>query len=125
MDKRTLKLSRSYLTSGIMEGDVISTQSEGTPQGPPLRPLLSNIVLDEMDKELEKRKHSFVRYAEDTNAYVQSETAAKRVMINIVKFIEGKLLLRVNRAKTKVSRPDESMLLGFCFRTYKGRWIIK
>jgi len=124
-DKRTLKLIRHYLTSGIMEGGVISTRSEGTPQGSPLSPMLSNIILDEMDKELEKRQHSFVRYADDISVYTQSETAAKRVMNSIIKFIEGKLLLKVNREKTKVSRPEESMLLGFSFRTYKGQWIIK
>jgi len=124
-DKRTLRLIRSYLTSGIMEGGVISTRSEGTPQGSPLSPLLSNIILDELDKELEKRQHSFVRYADDISVYTQSEMAAKRVMSSIIKFIERKLLLRVNREKTKVSRPEESMLLGFSFRTYKGRWIIK
>ena len=124
-DKRTLKLIRSYLTSGIMEGGVISTRSEGTPQGSPLSPLLSNIILDELDKELEKRQHSFVRYADDISVYTQSETAANRVMNSIIKFIEEKLLLKINREKTKVSRPEESMLLGFSFRTYKGRWIIK
>lgn len=124
-DKRTLKLIRSYLTSGIMEGGVISTRSEGTPQGSPLSPLLSNIVLDELDKELEKRGHSFVRYADDISVYVKSEAASKRVMTGIMWFIESKLLLKVNRLKTKVSRPEESMLLGFSFRTYKGRWIIK
>lgn len=124
-DKRTLKLIRSYLTSGIMEGGVISPRSGGTPQGSPLSPLLSNIVLDELDKELEERGHSFVRYADDVSVYVQSETAAKRVMNSTVGFIEDKLLLKVNRQKTRVSRPEGSMLLGFSFRTYKGRWIIK
>jgi RNA-directed DNA polymerase len=124
-DKRTLKLIRSYLTSGIMEGGVISTRSEGTPQGSPLSPLLSNIILDELDKELENRQHSFVRYADDISVYTQSETAGKRVMNSVIKIIEGKLLLKVNREKTKVSRPEGSMLLGFSFRTYKGRWIIK
>jgi group II intron reverse transcriptase/maturase len=124
-DKRTLKLIRSYLTSGIMEGGVISTRSEGTPQGSPLSPLLSNIVLDELDKELEKRGHSFVRYADDVSVYLSSEAAAKRVMTNITTFIEGKLLLKVNREKTKVSKPEGSMLLGFSFRLLKGKWIIK
>ena len=107
-DKRTLKLIRSYLTSGIMEGGVISTRSEGTPQGSPLSPLLSNIVLDELDKELEKRGHSFVRHADDLSVYVKSEAASERVMTGIIGFIEGKLLLKVNRPKTKVSRPQES-----------------
>ena len=90
-----------------------------------LSPLLSNIILDELDKEMEKRQHSFVRYADDISLYVQSEVAGKRVMNSLTKLIEGKLLLKVNRGKTKVSRPEESMLLGFSFRTYKGRWIIK
>ncbi len=124
-DKRTLKLIRSYLASGIMGGGVISTRSEGTPQGSPLSPLLSNIVLDELDKEVEKRKHSFVRYADDISVYSQSKTAANRIMNSIIKFIEGKLLLKVNREKSKVSKPEESMLLGFSFRTHKGQWIIK
>ena len=124
-DKRTLKLIRSYLTGGIMEGGVISTRSEGTPQGSPLSPLLSNIILDELDKELEKREHSFVRYADDISIYVSSESSANRVMDNITKFIEGKLLLKVNRKKTKVSKPDQSTLLGFSFRVYKEKWIIR
>jgi RNA-directed DNA polymerase len=123
-DKRTLKLIRSYLTSGIMEGGVISTRSEGTPQGSPLSPLLSNIVLDELDKELGKRSHAFVRYADDISIYLSSETSAKRVMAGITKYIEGKLLLKVNREKTKVSKPEVSVLLGFSFRMYKGKWII-
>jgi len=124
-DKRTLKLIRSYLTSGIMEGGVISTRSEGTPQGSPLSPLLSNIVLDELDKELEKRNHSFVRYADDVSIYLSSETSARRVMTGITKYIEGKLLLKVNKDKTNVSKPEVSVLLGFSFRQYKGKWIIK
>lgn len=124
-DKCTLKLIRSYLTSGIMEGGVISTRSEGTPQGSPLSPLLSNIVLDELDKELEKRSHSFVRYADDVSVYLSSEASAKRVMTGITNYIEGKLLLKVNREKTKVSKPEISTLLGFSFRKYKGKWIIR
>ncbi|HEY8734359.1 MAG TPA: group II intron reverse transcriptase/maturase [Puia sp.] len=124
-DKNTLKFIRSYLTSGIMEGGVISTRSEGTPQGSPLSPILSNIVLDELDKELEKRKHTFVRYADDISLYVSSEASANRVMTSVTKFIEQKLLLKVNREKTKISKPEESVLLGFSFRTYKGKWIIR
>jgi group II intron reverse transcriptase/maturase len=124
-DKRTLKLIRSYLTSGIMEGGVISTRSEGTPQGSPLSPILSNIVLDELDKELEKRSHAFVRYADDVSIYLSSETSAKRVMTGITKYTEGRLRLKVNGEKTKVSKPGGSMLLGFSFRLYKGKWIIK
>ncbi|MEG5073099.1 group II intron reverse transcriptase/maturase [Microcoleus sp. B3-D2] len=124
-DKRILKLIRSYLTSGILEGGVISTRSEGTPQGSPLSPLLSNIILDELDKELENRGHAFVRYADDISIYVSSESSAERVMQNITKFIEGELLLKVNRKKTKVSKPDQSTLLGFSFRLYKEKWIIR
>ena len=124
-DKRTRKLIRSYLTSGIMEGGVISTRSEGTPQGSPLSPLLSNIVLDELDKELEKRGHAFVRYADDVSVYVSSEASAKRVMTGITKYIEEKLRLKVNREKTRAGEPEESILLGFSFRKLKGKWIIK
>jgi RNA-directed DNA polymerase len=124
-DKRTLKLIRSYLTSGIMEGGVISTRSEGTPQGSPLSPLLSNIVLDELDKELEKRGHAFVRYADDVSVYVSSETSAKRVMTGLTEYIEEKLRLKVNKEKTKVSKPEGTMLLGFSFGKLKDKWIIK
>jgi len=124
-DKRTLRLIRLYLTSGIMAGGVTSTRSEGTPQGSPLSPLLSNVILDELDKELEKRGHSFVRYADDISVYVSSKASATRVMENITQFIERRLLLRVSRKKTKISAPIESVLLGFSFGTYKGRYIIR
>lgn len=124
-DKPTLKLIRSYLTSGILEGGVVSQRIEGTPQGSPLSPLLSNIVLDEFDKELEKRGHAYVRYADDCSIYVKSEAAAKRVAESVIKFIEDKLLLKVNRTKTKISRPNESTLLGFSFFQDKGGWEIR
>jgi RNA-directed DNA polymerase len=117
-DKRTLKLIRSYLTSGIMEGGVCSPRTEGTPQGSPLSPLLSNIVLDELDKELIARSHRFVRYADDCSIYVKSEKSAQRVMESITAYIESKLKLKVNHTKSKVSRPNESTLLGFSF--YRG-----
>jgi group II intron reverse transcriptase/maturase len=124
-DKRILKLIRSYLTSGIMEGGVISPRSEGSPQGSPLSPILSNIVLDELDKELEKRGLAFVRYADDVSIYVKSETAAKRIKAGITAYIEQKLLLKVNHEKTKISRPEESNLLGFSFRKPKEKeWTI-
>lgn len=124
-DKRILKLIRSYLTSGIMEGGVISPRTEGTPQGSPLSPLLSNIVLNELDKELTARGHRFVRYADDCSIYVMSEKSAQRVMETITEYIEGKLKLKVNRNKSKVSRPTESTLLGFSFyRSDKG-WQIR
>ncbi len=115
-DKRVLKLIRNYLTSGIMDGGVISTKSEGSPQGSPLSPILSNIVLDELDKELENRELSFVRYADDVSIYVRSEAAAIRVKEGIIKYVEQTLLLKVNHEKTKISRPEESNLLGYSFR---------
>lgn len=124
-DKPTLKLMRSYLTSGIMEGGMVSQRTEGTPQGSPLSPLLSNIVLDELDKELTKRGHSFVRYADDSSIYVKSEKGAERVRASITRYIEEKLLLKVNATKTKISRPHQSTLLGFSFYKNKGKWEIR
>jgi RNA-directed DNA polymerase len=124
-DKRILKLIRSYLTSGIMEGGIVSQRTEGTPQGSPLSPLLSNVVLDELDKELEKRGHSYVRYADDCSIYVRSEKSAKRVAESITKYIERKLLLKVNREKTKISRPGTSTLLGFSFFKTNESWEIR
>jgi RNA-directed DNA polymerase len=124
-DKGILKLIRRYLTSGLMEGGVASSRTEGTPQGSPLSPLLSNVVLDELDKELERRGHAFVRYADDVSVYLSSEAAAKRVMESITHFIEKKLLLKVNRLKSKISKPEESTLLGFTFYQCKGGWRIK
>jgi RNA-directed DNA polymerase len=124
-DKRILKLMRAYLTSGIMEGGVCSPRTEGTPQGSPLSPLLSNIVLDELDKELLGRNHRFVRYADDCSIYVKSEKSAQRVMEHITKYIEKKLKLKVNRTKSKVSRPNESTLLGFSFYRSKEGWEVR
>jgi len=124
-DKRTLKLIRSFLNSGIMEGGMVSQHIEGTPQGSPLSPLLSNIMLHELDKELQERGHSFVRYADDCSVYVKSEKSAHRVLESITKFIEGKLKLKVNREKTKVSRPHQSTLLGFSFYQNGGEWKIR
>ncbi len=124
-DKGTLKLIRSYLTSGIMEGGVASPRTEGTPQGSPLSPLLSNIVLHELDKELEARGHRYVRYADDCSIYVRSEKSAQRVMETITEYIEEKLKLKVNRTKSKVSRPNESTLLGFSFYRSKTGWEIR
>jgi len=124
-DKRTLKLIRSYLTSGVMEGGMISPRREGTPQGSPLSPILSNIVLDELDKELEQRGHTYVRYADDCSVYVKSEAAAKRVMDSITVFIEEKLKLKVNRDKTKISQASQSILLGFSFYVGKEGWGIR
>ena len=126
-DKRTLKLIRSYLNSGIMEGGLVSARTEGVPQGSPLSPLLSNIVLDTLDKELEGRGHSFVRYADDISIYVRSERSAQRVMETITEYIEEELKLKVNREKSQISQPDQSNLLGFSFFRSKGkdRWEIK
>jgi RNA-directed DNA polymerase len=124
-DKGTLKLIRSYLNSGIMEGGLVSTRMEGTPQGSPLSPILSNIVLDELDRELGDRGHSFVRYADDVSLYVRSEKAAQRVKESITEYIEKKLKLRVNRDKTQVSQAQQSSLLGFSFYRSKGQWEIR
>jgi RNA-directed DNA polymerase len=124
-DKGTLLLINSYLKSGIMEGGLVSQRIEGTPQGSPLSPLLSNVMLHELDQELNKRGLRFVRYADDCSIYVKSEKSAKRVMESITKYIESKLLLKVNREKTKISRPQDSYLLGFSFYQMKGRWEIR
>lgn len=114
-DKRTLKLIRAYLGSGIMENGLVSPRREGTPQGSPLSPLLSNIILNELDQTLEERGHRFVRYADDCSIYLRSRKSAHRVMENIAGYLEDKLKLKVNRDKSKVSRPTRSTLLGFSF----------
>jgi RNA-directed DNA polymerase len=114
-DKRLLKLIRAFLNAGVMENGLISRSVEGTPQGGPLSPLLSNLVLDELDRELERRGHSFVRYADDCNIYVRSERAGQRVMEGIKHFITQKLKLKVNEAKSAVARPQERKFLGFSF----------
>ena len=124
-DKRTLKLINAYLRSGIMEGGVVSQRVEGTPQGSPLSPLLSNIILHELDKELNKRGHKFVRYADDCSIYVRSEKSAKQVAESIINYIEKKLRLKVNREKTKISRPTGSQLLGFSFYKKKEKYEIR
>ncbi len=114
-DKRLLKLIRAFLNAGIMENGLVSPSVEGTPQGGPLSPLLSNLVLDELDRELERRGHRFVRYADDSNIYVRSERAGQRVMESITQFITQKLKLKVNEAKSAVARPQERKFLGFSF----------
>lgn len=114
-DKTVLKLIRTYLQAGVMEGGLVQASTEGAPQGGPLSPLLSNIVLDELDKELEKRNLRFVRYADDCNIYVKTWKAGHRVMQSITAFIEGKLKLRVNREKSAVDRPWKRKFLGFTF----------
>lgn len=124
-DKGTLNLIHKYLRSGIMEGGMVSQRTEGTPQGSPLSPLLSNIILDELDKELTIRGHSFVRYADDCSIYAGSEKAAQRVLASITTYIEKSLKLKVNQEKSKVSRPTESTLLGFSFYNDKGTWQVR
>ena len=114
-DKRLLKLIRAFLNAGVMENGLVSLSVEGTPQGVPLSPLLSNLVLDELDRELENRGHRFVRYADDCNTYVRSERAGRRVMESISRFITQKLRLKVNEAKSAVARPQERKFLGFSF----------
>ncbi|MGB7620767.1 MAG: group II intron reverse transcriptase/maturase [Terriglobia bacterium] len=114
-DKRLLKLIRAFLNAGVMENGLVSPSVEGTPQGGPLSPLLSNLVLDELDRELERRGHRFVRYADDCNIYVGSERAGQRVMESITQFITQKLKLKVNEAKSAVARPQERKFLGFSF----------
>src|ERR1022692_2057629 len=114
-DKRLLKLIRAFLNAGVMENGLVSPSVEGTPQGGPLSPLLSNLVLDELDRELERRGHRFVRYADDCNIYVRSERAGQRVMESITQFITQELKLKVNEAKSAVARPQERKFLGFSF----------
>ncbi len=114
-DKRLLKLIRAFLNAGVMENGLVSPSVEGTPQGGPLSPLLSNLVLDELDRELERRGHRFVRFADDSNIYVRSERAGQRVMESVTRFITQKLKLKVNEAKSAVARPQERKFLGFSF----------
>jgi RNA-directed DNA polymerase len=114
-DNRLLKLIRAFPNAGVMENGLVSPSVEGTPQGGPLSPLLSNLVLDELDRELERRGHRFVRYADDCNVYVRSEGAGQRVMESVTQFIMQKLKLKVNEAKSAVARPQERKFLGFSF----------
>jgi group II intron reverse transcriptase/maturase len=112
-DKRVLHLIRSYLQAGLFEGGIISPRTEGTPQGGPLSPLLSNILLDELDKELERRGHTFCRYADDCNIYVRTRRSAERVMASITIFLETRLKLTVNQNKSAVDRPWKRTFLGY------------
>jgi RNA-directed DNA polymerase len=112
-DKRVLRLIRRYLQAGMMSEGLTTARREGTPQGGPLSPLLSNILLDELDKELEWRGHKFCRYADDCNIYVQSESAGKRVMESITSFLDRRLRLKVNAEKSAVARPWERKFLGY------------
>jgi RNA-directed DNA polymerase len=114
-DKRMLRLIRAFLTAGVMENGLVGPVDEGMPQGGPLSPLVSNLVLDELDRELERRKHCFVRYADDCNIYVRSRRAGERVKQNITRFITRRLKLKVNEQKSAVARPVERKFLGFSF----------
>jgi RNA-directed DNA polymerase len=112
-DKRVLKLIRAFLNAGVMEDGLVCPVDEGTPQGGPLSPLLSNIVLDDLDKELSQRGHRFCRYADDCNIYVRSRRAGERVMASVTRFLTEKLKLKVNEAKSAVAQPEERKFLGF------------
>ena len=122
-DKRVLKLIRAYLESGICEGGLTTARKTGTPQGGPLSPLLSNILLDDLDKEVEQRGHRFCRYADDCNIYVNSKRAGERVLASITQWLENRLKLQVNAAKSAVGRPWQRKFLGYtvCHRKYNVR----
>lgn len=119
-DKRVLKLIRAYLESGVMVNGVVMENEEGTPQGGPLSPLLSNIMLDDLDRELEQRGHRFVRYADDCNIYVKTQRASERVLESVKTFLEKKLKLKVNAKKSKVDRANHVKFLGFSFYKHNG-----
>ncbi len=119
-DKRVLRLIRKYLNSGIMLKGTVVKSEEGAPQGGPLSPLLSNILLDELDKELERRGHKFCRYADDANIYVKSRRAGERVLKSITKYLDQKLKLKVNTEKSAVSSPTKRKFLGYSFYYGKG-----
>jgi len=118
-DKRMLKLLRAFLNSGVMENGLVGPTDEGTPQGGPLSPLLSNLMLDDLDCELERRGHRFARYADDCNIYVKSRRAGERVMESIGRYLSTKLKLTINKEKSAVARPVERKFLGFSFTTGK------
>lgn len=121
-DSTTLNLIRKYLKAGVMENGVFTKTKIGTPQGGPISPILSNILLDQFDKEMEKRGRLFVRYADDVNLFVRSEKAADRVMKSVVSWLERKLFLKVNVRKTRVTRPSKSKFLGFTFFKISDDW---
>jgi len=118
-DKRVLKLIRAFLNAGVLEDGLVSPTDEGTPQGGPLSPLLSNIVLDDFDRELEQRGLNFARYADDCNIYVRSQRAGERVMQSLTRFLTVKLKLKVNESKSAVARPWERKFLGFTFTSHR------
>jgi RNA-directed DNA polymerase len=119
-DRRVKALIHRYLVAGVMVNGVVMETDEGTPQGGPLSPLLANIMLDDLDKELEKRGHHFARYADDCNIYVRSRRAGERVLASVRRFLEGRLSLKVNEHKSAVDRPWKRKFLGFSFFTRKG-----
>ena len=125
LDKRLLRLIRRYLESGVMIGGLVSPSREGTQQGGPLSPMLSNVMLHELDKELEKRGHRFCRYADDSNIYVKSQRAGERVMVSITEFIEQRLKLKVNRSKSAVGHVTQRKFLGFSFYRWQGGYRIR
>jgi RNA-directed DNA polymerase len=118
-DRKLLLLIRHYLQAGVMSSGVVKASNKGTPQGGPLSPLLSNIVLDDLDKELERRGHAFCRYADDCNVYVKSKRAGLRVLESITNFVEKKLKLKINRVKSAVARPPQRKFLGYSFTWHK------
>jgi RNA-directed DNA polymerase len=118
-DRRMLKLIRSFLNSGVMSGGLTQPTDKGTPQGGPLSPLLSNVLLDDLDKELEKRGHCFCRYADDCNIYVGSRQSGERVMDSVTQYLEGGLKLKVNRGKSAVAQPVTRVFLGYSFTAHK------
>jgi len=118
-DKRVLGLVRLYLQAGMMAGGVVSPRTKGTPQGGPLSPLLSNILLDDLDKELERRGHSFCRYADDCNIYVRSKRSGERVLASVSLFLERRLRLKVNQSKSAVDRPWKRKFLGYAVTFHK------
>ena len=124
-DAKTLRLIRQFLQAGVMENGLTSPSREGVPQGGPLSPILSNVYLDKLDKELEARGLCFVRYADDCNIFVKSEMAANRVMKSVTNWLERKLRLKVSATKTKVVRPMKSNFLGFTFWKSKDGWKCK
>src|SRR6202158_2825716 len=115
-DRRLLRLIRSYLTAGVLDNGIFEESREGTPQGGLLSPLLSNLVLDELDRELERRGHRFVRYADDCNIYVRSEKTGRRVTANLTPVLEGRLKIQINTEKSAVARPWHRSFLGFTVR---------
>lgn len=123
-DKRLKRLINAYLKAGVSVGGCIHPTPKGTPQGGPLSPLLSNVLLDDLDKELERRGHSFCRYADDVNIYVQSQKAGERTMGSITRYIEDVLKLKINREKSAVARPWKRSYVGFTFRKVWGKMLI-